>query len=227
MLQLHGGGFRIGRPEFESLYAEALVKRCGIEVVVPQYRLAPEAPFPAGLIDAHEALKALRQEIGDAPLIVGGDSAGGGLAAGLGVLCAAEGGPRIDALVLLSAWLDLRVTAATYASNAASDPMFSRELADIAAELYLQGFDPAHPLASPLLAPLEGLPPTLVSVGKGEVLADDSLLFHEKALLAGVQSTLSAIDGMEHVAVVRDLKMPGSAETFEQVVALVERVIVR
>jgi epsilon-lactone hydrolase len=223
MLQLHGGGFRIGRPEFESLYAEALVKRCGIEVVVPQYRLAPEAPFPAGLIDALETLKALRDEIGDAPLIVGGDSAGGGLAACLGVLCAAGGGPRIDALVLLSAWLDLRVSAATYASNAATDPMFSKESADVAAELYLQGFDPAHPLASPLLASLEGLPPTLVSVGKGEVLADDSVLFHEKALTAGVQSTLSAIDGMEHVAVVRDLKMPGSAETFEEVVTLIEQ----
>ncbi len=223
LLQLHGGGFRIGRPEFESLYAEALVKRCGIEVVVPQYRLAPEAPFPAGLIDALETLKALRDEIVDAPLIVGGDSAGGGLAAGLGVLCAAGGGPRIDALVLLSAWLDLRVSAATYASNAATDPMFSKELADVAAELYLQGFDPAHPLASPLLASLEGLPPTLVSVGKGEVLVDDSVLFHEKALTAGVQSTLSAIDGMEHVAVVRDLKMPGSAETFEEVVTLIEQ----
>jgi acetyl esterase/lipase len=225
ILQLHGGGFRIGRPEFESLYAEALAKRCQIEVVVPQYRLAPEAPFPAGLIDAHKALKALRSEIGDAPLIVGGDSAGGGLAASLGVLCAVEGGPRIDALVLLSPWLDLRVTAATYASNAATDPMFSKESADIAAELYLQGFDPAHPLASPLLAPLEGLPPTLVSVGTGEVLADDSLLFHEKLLKAGVQSTLSAIDGMEHVAVVRDLKMPGGADTFEAVVAFATRVM--
>ena len=60
VLQLHGGGFRIGRPEFESLFAEALANRCHVEVVVPQYRLAPEGPFPAGLIDAFEALKALR-----------------------------------------------------------------------------------------------------------------------------------------------------------------------
>ena len=101
MLQLHGGGFRIGRPEFESMFAEALAKRCHVEVVVPQYRLAPEGPFPAGLTDALECLKALRTEVGDAPLIVGGDSAGGGLAASLGVLCAGEG-PRIDGLVMLS-----------------------------------------------------------------------------------------------------------------------------
>ena len=112
-------------------------------------------------------------------------------------------------------------------ANAATDPMFSKESADIAAELYLQGFDPAHPLASPLLAPLEGLPPTLVSVGTGEVLADDALLFHEKALKAGVESTLSAIDGMNHVAVVQSLAKPGAAETFEEVVKLVEGVLAR
>lgn len=225
LLQLHGGGFRIGRPEFESLFAEALVKRCGIEVVVPQYRLSPEAPFPSGLIDAHEALKALRTEVGDATVIVGGDSAGGGLAAALGVLCNQPGEPRIDGLVLLSPWLDVRVTAATYASNAATDPMFSKESADNAAELYLQGFDPSHPLASPLLAPVEGLPPTMVSVGTGEVLLDDSLLFHEKLVKAGVKSTLSAIPGMDHVAVVLSLAKPGAAETFEEVVKLIESVL--
>ena len=225
VLQLHGGGFRIGRPEFESLFAEALVGRCGVEVIVPQYRLAPEGPFPAGLSDAHAALKALQSEVGDAPLIVCGDSAGAGLAASLGVLAAAEGGPRIDALVLLSPWLDLRVSAASYETNAASDPMFSTESASIAAELYLQGFDPTHPLASPLLAPITAYPPTLISVGTGEVLRDDSLLFHDKLLAAGVASRLSVVDGMEHVAVVRSLTMPGAAETFAAVAEFVDEAI--
>jgi acetyl esterase/lipase len=227
ILQLHGGGFRIGRPEFESIFAEALVDRCGVEVIVPQYRLAPEGPFPAGLTDALAALTALRAEIGDAPLIVGGDSAGGGLAASLGVFTATEGGPRIDGLVLLSPWLDLRVSAQAYAANAASDPMFSKESADIAAELYLQGFDPTHPLASPLLAPIEAFPPTLISVGTGDVLVDDSRLFHEKLTAAGIACRLSAIDGMEHVAVVRSLAMPGAAETFEAVAEFIEGIVRR
>jgi monoterpene epsilon-lactone hydrolase len=225
ILQLHGGGFRIGLPEFESHYAEALAGRCGVEVVVPQYRLAPEGPFPAALIDALECLKALRTEIGEAPLIVGGDSAGGGLAASLGVLAAASQAPAIDGLVLLSPWLDLRVTAASYAANAATDPMFSAESAIIAAELYLQGFDPAHPLASPLLAPVSSYPPTLISVGNGEVLLDDSLLFHDKLLAAGVNSRLGAIDGMEHVAVVRSFEMPGAAETFELVAMFADTIL--
>ena len=220
VLQLHGGGFRIGRPEFESLFAEALARRCGVEVVVPQYRLAPEGPFPAGLIDALECLKALRAEVGNAPLIVGGDSAGGGLAASLGLLTPES----IDALVLLSPWLDLRVNAQSYVTNAASDPMFSAESASIAAELYLQGFDPTHPLVSPLLADITAYPPSLISVGTGEVLAEDSVLFHAKLRAAGFDSRLSAIAGMEHVAVVRSLEMPGAAETFEEVAGFVDRI---
>jgi acetyl esterase/lipase len=224
LLQIHGGGFRIGRPEFESFFAEALAARCGVEILVPQYRLAPEGPFPAGLTDALTALEALRDEVGETKLIVGGDSAGAGLAASLGVLSVAQGRPRIDALVLLSPWLDLRVSAETYVTNAA-DPMFSKESADIAAELYLQGFDPTHPLASPLLAPIESFPPTLISVGTGEVLYDDSRLFHDKLTALGVASELSAIDGMEHVAVVRSLEMPGAPETFAAVAEFVDRIL--
>lgn len=225
MLQLHGGGFRLGRPEFESLFAEALVEACGIEVVVPQYRLAPEGPFPAGANDALAALRALRADIGEAPLVVGGDSAGGGLAAALGVLAAAGEAPRIDGIVLLSPWVDLTVSAPSYAVNAASDPMFSRESAEVAAELYLQGFDPAHPLASPLMADLAGFPPALVSVGTGEVLADDALRLHAKLEAAGTPTELSAIPGMDHVAVVRGLDLPGSRETLAAVIAFVERVL--
>lgn len=221
VMHLHGGGFRLGGPEMEGPFATALAERCQIEVVVPQYRLAPEHPFPSGLNDALAALTALREEIGDAPLVVSGDSAGGGLAASLGVLAAAQGGPRIDGLVLLSPWLDVTVSAPSYDSNAASDPMFSRESACIAAELYLQGFDPMQPLASPLHAPITAYPPTLVSVGTGEVLLDDSLRFHEKLLAAGQPCQLGAIDGMEHVAVVRGMDMPGAAETFEMIVDFV------
>ncbi|MDG2005275.1 MAG: alpha/beta hydrolase [Novosphingobium sp.] len=192
---------------------------------MPQYRLAPEGPFPAGLNDALAALEALSEEAGDLPVIVGGDSAGGGLAASLGVLSQAGLAPKIDSLVLLSPWLDVTVSAPAYASNAATDPLFSKESADIAAELYLQGFDPRHPLASPLLAELDSFPPTLISVGTGEVLVDDSLRFHEKLLALGSQVELSAIDGMEHVAVVRGPEHTGSAETYEVIASFIDRII--
>ncbi len=221
VMHLHGGGFRIGGPDMEGPFAAALAEHCQVEVVVPQYRLAPEHPFPAGLSDALGVLRLLREESGNAPLIVSGDSAGGGLAASLAVL----GAVRIDGLVLLSPWLDLTVSAPSYDANAASDPMFSKESASIAAELYLQGFDPLHPLASPLHARIASYPPTLVSVGTGEVLLDDSLRFHDRLLATGGQSQLCAIGGMEHVAVIRSMAMPGAAETFEAIVAFVNGII--
>ena len=226
LLQFHGGGFRMGSPEFAARFAEALTVSLPIAVVIPQYRLAPEAPFPAGLNDALAALRALRDEIGpDAPLIVGGDSAGAGLAASLGVLAAAGEASRIDALVLLSPWLDLTVSAPAYAENAQSDPLFSRGSADLAAELYLQGVDAHHPLASPLHATLAGYPRTLISVGDGEVLRDDSLRFHRRLVESGVDARLSVVDGMEHVAVMRGLDRPGATETFEAVVEFIAGVI--
>ena len=225
VLHLHGGGFRQGAPEFAGPFAEALAARCGVEVVVPQYRLAPEHPFPAGVTDALAVLRALADEAGDLPLIVSGDSAGGGLAAGLGLWSAAHAGPRLAGLVLLSPWLDLTVSAPSYAANAASDPLFSREAAQEASALYLQGGDPRHPLASPLFAPLSGLPPCLVSVGAGEVLRDDAEAFHAALEAAGVASHLRVVEGMDHVAVVRGSNLPGAAQTFDQVAAFIEAAI--
>lgn len=216
MMHLHGGGFRIGGPEMEGPLAEALADRLGIEVVVPQYRLAPEHPFPSGLSDALSALSALRGEIGDAPLVVSGDSAGGGLAAALAV----QGSVRIDGLILLSPWLDTTVTAPSFAENT-GDPMFSKQSADIAAGLYLQGQDPRHPLSSPLFAEFDRFPPTLISVGLEECLRDDSLRMHEKLTDLGLRSELLAIAGMEHVAVVRSMAMPGARETFEAMVSFI------
>lgn len=225
VLQLHGGAFRIGCPEYAGPFAERLARAAGVTVTLPRYRLAPEAPFPSGLADALAALEALRGEIGaETPLIVLGDSAGGGLAASLGLLCAAGMAPRIDGLVLLSAWLDLTVSASSFTANAASDPLFGAESARIAADLYLQGQDPRHPLASPVLAGealLTGYPPCLVSVGTGEVLLDDALRFHARLRAAGRDSRLLTVDGMDHVAVVRGAALPGSAETFAATVAFV------
>lgn len=218
VLHLHGGGFRLGCPEMVGAFAAALAARCGVEVVCPAYRLAPEHPFPAGLVDALAVYRALVQA-GEGPVIVSGDSAGGGLAASLAAL-SVETPPR--GVVLLSAWLDLTVASPTYRTNATADPLFSYESASLAAELYLQGHAPTDPLASPLFAQLDGYPPTLISVGSGEVLAGDARRFHQALLAAGVAAQLCEIVGMDHVAVTRGLSLPGAAETFEAVAVFVD-----
>lgn len=224
VFHLHGGGFRNGVPEMEGPYADRLMRACGVEVVLPKYRLASEHPFPAGLNDAWAALRDYAAQDPHLPLIVSGQSAGGGLAASLAILAEQEG-IALAGLVLIAPWLDLTVSAPAYERNRASDPMFSPESAARAAELYLQGADARHPLASPLFAPVEGLPPTFIAVGAGEILYDDSAHFHERLQQAGVPSELLAIDGMEHVAVTRDPQAVGAPETFARIVEFVSRAI--
>lgn len=213
VLHFHGGGFRIGCPDSVGGYAAELARSCGVEVICPAYRLAPENPFPAGLADAARVLEAIRAESAR-PIVLSGDSAGGGLAASLAVLCVARSIP-IAGLVLHSPWLDLTVSSPSYALNAASDPLFSYAAATEASRLYLQGHDPRDPHVSPLLASLTGFPPTLVTVGTGEVLLADSLSFHGVLKKAGVAAVLGEIPGMDHVAVTRDLSLPGAAQALQ------------
>lgn len=220
VLHLHGGAFRTGAPEVTAPYAAALAKRCGVGVVCPAYRLAPEHPFPAALRDGAAVLDALQQESA-VPLVIAGDSAGAGLAATLTALAAARG--RAPAgLVLLSAWLDLTLTSPDFATNAATDPVFSRDAAQAARALYLQGAPADAPLVSPLLGDLASFPPTLISVGKGEVLAGDGRKLHARLQAAGVASTLSVVPGMEHVAVTRSFELTGSRATFEVVARFID-----
>lgn len=223
VLHFHGGGYRLGAPDYAGPYAAALAERCGVEVICPAYRLAPEHPFPAGLNDGLAVLTALAGE-GGPPLILSGDSAGGGLAAALAVLAVGRG-VALSGLVLLSAWLDLTVSAVSYAANAATDPLFSAESASLAADLYLQGEDARHPFASPLFAPVEGFPPVLLSVGEGEVLFDDAVAFGKRLRAEGVEVDYAPVAGMTHTAVVRGLDLPGAAETFGRVAGFVDRVV--
>jgi monoterpene epsilon-lactone hydrolase len=214
VLHLHGGGFRLGAPEMVARFAAALAARCVVSVVCPAYRLAPEHPFPAGLTDARRVQQVLAAE--GLPVFLSGDSAGGGLAAGLAALSRDDAAPPAG-LVLISPWLDLRVVSPSYERNAATDALFSRASAEQAAGLYLQGGSPEHPVASPLLGALAGFPPTLVSYGMDEVLADDGDLFHRALGAAGVDSRLSAQPSMEHVAVARNFDLPGAPETFADI----------
>ena len=219
VLHLHGGAFRTGAPETVAPFAAALAARCMVTVVCPAYRLAPEHPYPAGLNDVRAVLQALQRD-GKRPLVLSGDSAGGGLAASLTSLAVTAGAPP-DRLVLISLWLDLTLASNCYEENAGTDPLFSRAAAQAAAELYLQGASPHDALASPLFADLSDFPPTLISVGSGEVLADDSRRFHAGLTSAGVEAVLCEIADMEHVAVTRGFAL-AATQTFAAIIAFIE-----
>lgn len=224
VLHFHGGGYRMGCPEIVGPYAAALARRCGVEVVCPAYRLAPEYPFPAGVKDGLAVLCELAGER-RGPLILSGDSAGGGLAAALAALAGAEG-VDLAGLILLSPWLDLTVSARSYDTNGGSDPLFSRESAKLAAQLYLQeGVEPDHPIASPIFGPITSFPSVLLNVGAGEVLFDDAYSLAARLRDADIEVELLAVAGMDHIAVVHGLTLPGAAETFDRVTAFIERLL--
>ncbi|MEW2355714.1 alpha/beta hydrolase fold domain-containing protein [Spirillospora sp. NPDC029432] len=193
----HGGGYRLGSAALFAPFAARLAAATNSRVVAVDYRLAPEHPFPAALHDAMTVHERVLAEGGPPPAAVG-DSAGGGLAAALVAACprARVAVPR--ALVLASAWLDLRCTAGSYGSRAASDRLFSHAAARQAAGQYLQGHDPADPLASPLLADLAGFPPTLLLASTDEVLLDDTLTMASALARARVRTALDIQRGVPH-----------------------------
>src|SRR2546430_966646 len=131
----HGGGYRLGSAAGSTAWGSRLAKATGSRVVVVDYRLAPEIPFPAAVHDAAAVYDALRAESGGA-VFAGGDSAGGGLAAALAVACVSAGFEPPDALVLLSPWLDMTCSSDTFESRAATDQLFSKQSATEAASMY-------------------------------------------------------------------------------------------
>ena len=200
LLYLHGGGYGGGSPRSHSELAARLARTANAVAVLPEYRLAPEHPFPAALDDATAAYRALLDEVGgDASRIVlAGDSAGGGLSVAICVALRDAGEPLPRALVLLSPWLDLTCTSPSWDSRFEGDPVLDHSLRDTA-ERYLDGADARDPFCSPLFADLSGLPPTLVLVGTHEILYDDSVSFAESASEQGVDVELEIGHELIHV----------------------------
>ena len=202
VLYLHGGGF-VGCSPLTHRPMTAALALGGMKVFVPDYRLAPESPFPAALDDVRAAWNALRADSaaagGTGRLVVAGDSAGGNLALALMIALRDAGQPLPDAAALFSPCTDLTGASPSLLANAVRDAMFDGAALGRLAEAYLGGADPAQPLASPLLADLAGLPPLLVHVGESEALRDDALRLVDKARAAGVQVELAVFDDVPHV----------------------------
>ena len=211
IIHFHGGGYRMGAARGWVPFAARLADQTRARVVVPDYRLAPEHPFPAALHDAVSVHAALA----DTPIVLSGDSAGGGLAAALASLVRPRG------VVLLSPWLDLTVTAGSFVSRAGSDALFSKASAQEAASQYLQGHSAEDPLASPLFADPSGFPPTLLFASADESLLDDTMGFAARLAEARVPVETHIVPGMPHVWPVIAPQSPKSALVFEVIARFV------
>jgi acetyl esterase/lipase len=200
VLYLHGGGYAIGSARSHRHLAAAIATASGVSALLPEYRLAPEHPFPAAVDDATAAFEwLLARGIAPAHIVVAGDSAGGGLAVATLVALRDRGRPLPAGGVCISPWVDLSCGGASYTTRAERDPIVKREGVVEMARAYLGRTDAKTPLASPLHADLRGLPPLLIQVGSDEVLLDDATQLAGQAKAAGVEATLEVWDEMIHV----------------------------
>jgi monoterpene epsilon-lactone hydrolase len=199
ILHLHGGWFSLGSASAYRHLVGHIARSAGAVAFVPEYRLAPEHPFPAAVEDARASLRGMA-EYGTRNLAVTGDSAGGNLALGLlsSLVTDRSITVRPTGVVLLSPVTDLALTGSSWQTRAAADPYFVRDQIEDLIQSYLNGHDPRDPLASPLHGNLAGLPPLRVQVGDDEVLLEDSQRLVTRAVTAGVDARLDVWEGMPH-----------------------------
>lgn len=193
LVWLHGGQFALGSSASYRSFAARVSAAARIAVLVPDYRLAPENPFPAAHDDAETALNWAMANA--AHIAIGGDSAGANLAAAAVQARITTGSPMPIAAWLLSPYLDLTHKAASIAARAPCDPFVDPAEMDGVAHRYLGPIDPADPRASPLFGPVAGFPPTLIQVGSDEALFDDADRFAKRLPDAVFQQWV----GMIHV----------------------------
>lgn len=227
VLYLHGGGYTLGSPNTHKSLTTHLAVAAGCQVLVPEYRLAPEHPYPAALDDAMSAYRALLQRYPATQLAIGGDSAGGGLALCTVLALRDAGLPLPAALVLISPWTDMTLSGQTVDTLGRTDPMLSRTWLSRAAAAYRGGLALDDPRLSPLFADLSGLPPTLVQVGSDEILLDDARRYVERARAVGADVTLQVEQGYWHDFQVHAGVLDASDAAIARIGAFLEQYLAR
>ena len=223
---LHGGGFIVGSLNSHRDMATHLAAMAQVRMLMVDYRLAPEHPFPAAHEDAMAVYQALLERgVSPDQLLMGGDSAGGNLALATAQSIRDAGLPLPRGLVLFSPWIDLTHQSNSIASNEATDAMLHRQLLVDALAMYAPTALATNPKISPLLGKLSGLPPTLTVVSQSEILRDDALRLHQLLQAAGGDSTCLQWKHTPHAFPVMARLLPEARDALRQTAAFMARVL--
>lgn len=218
ILHLHGGGYVTGGMDSHLMMCIPMAQTLKTKILLPEYRLAPEQPFPAAVDDALKVYRwLLAQGYQSKDIIISGDSAGGGLSLAAVLALRDNGEPLPAAVICMSPWTDLTFTGASHITKAKADCVLLTDVLREWAACYIGTQRPDHPLISPIYADFHGFPPLLIQVGSDEVLLDDARMLAEKAKAAGVDATLNIWDEMWHVWQALGELIPESKRAFEEV----------
>ncbi|MEH7248606.1 alpha/beta hydrolase [Neobacillus niacini] len=200
ILYLHGGAYVYCSADTHRSLAARIMIESGVKVLLPEYRLAPEHPFPTAIEDTLRIYQwLLKQGYEPSNIIFAGDSAGGGLSVAATLVLKDQSDPLPAAVVCLSPWVDLKSSGASYIKNSEKDPYLRLELVRKTAQQYAAGESLDHRLISPVYADFTGFPPMFIQVGSIEILLSDAQMLTNKARQAGVEVYFKVWEGMWHV----------------------------
>jgi acetyl esterase/lipase len=222
LLYLHGGGFVSGSSEFYLALAGRISVAARCAVLLPDYRLAPEYPFPAGLEDCLRAYEWLRSTgpngAGRAKAtFIAGDSAGGGLTLAALLALRDRGLPSPVAAIALSPFADLTLRGDSIRTEGAFDPIMHPSCLPDFVKRYVADADVCDPLVSPVFGDYNGIAPLLIQVGEHEIIRDDSVQVAAKARAAGVDVQLEIWPGMFHVFQSHEPLLPEGVQAIEHI----------
>lgn len=217
ILYLHGGGYSVCSWKTHKSLISYICKKAGMKSLAINYRMAPEFPFPTAVEDTVKVVKKLIADHGNENVILGGDSAGGGLCFATLLALKQEGSPLPSKVFAFSPWLDLSVPLFSGEGHLNGDPMLDPEAVNVWAKRYLNGKDPKHPWASPIYGDLSGLPPFLIHIGEREMLLDESVSFASEAREKGVKANIRIFPDMVHVFQLMHSILPEAKESISEI----------
>ena len=224
ILYFHGGGYVLGSIHSHRDMCERLSRAAQARVLALDYRLAPEAPFPAAVEDARAAYRwLLAQGISPKRIAIAGDSAGGGLTFAALLALKQNGDPMPACAAPLSPWVDLEGLGESMTSKASEDPMVQKHLIEQMGKTYVQNGELRNPLAAPLYGDLRGLPPLLIQVGSRETLLDDAVRMADKAKKARVPVELDVWHGQIHVWQIFASRLDEGEQAIQKIGAFVRK----
>lgn len=224
ILYFHGGAYVFGSPATHSALVSTLAKKAGARAYLQDYSKAPEAPFPAAIEDAEAAWLDLI-ESGENPksMIIGGDSAGGGLALALLAVLIEKGHPLPAGTFAFSPLTDLTFSGASVQENGQKDVVLPAIRFEEMAQLFLGDTPRDDPRASPLYADFAGSPPVYLMVGDTEILRDDTLRMRDRMQQQSVDVSVDVMEDLPHVWPMFHNTLPEARQTLDRLAVWIKQ----